>query len=207
MSAVHVPGGTFIHSAVALVPHTYILVLEGIAVGVAWIANRRRSWQAERATRVFVSAAVGFAAVAAVVVGFGIHSGWQAQRADRGALAAALDLAGASPDARVMSLDAAGFNYVSGRAGVVTPNDPIETIHEVAEAYRIEWLVVERNNAVAALAPVLSGEARPSWIGPPVYTIPGRDGLPRAAIYPICQGELDTRCTVVAERALAEPAG
>ena len=30
VSAVHVPGGTFIHSAVALAPHSYILALEGI---------------------------------------------------------------------------------------------------------------------------------------------------------------------------------
>src|SRR4029453_1714295 len=37
VSAVHVPGGTFIHSAVALAPYAYILALEGIAVLVAWI--------------------------------------------------------------------------------------------------------------------------------------------------------------------------
>jgi hypothetical protein len=203
VSAVHVPGGTFIHSAVALVPHSYILVLEGIAVAVTGIAARRRTWHAGRATRVFSGVAVGFAAVAAVVVGLGIHTGWEAQRADRRALAAALTLAGATPDARVMSLDAAGFDYVSGHGGVVTPNDPIETIHEVATAYRIEWLVVERDNAVAALAPVLNGEARPAWIGPPVYTIPGTDGRPRAAIYPVCQGDRDARCAVVAVAASA----
>ena len=33
VSAVHVPGGTFIHSAVALAPYSYILALEGVAVG------------------------------------------------------------------------------------------------------------------------------------------------------------------------------
>ena len=43
VSAVHVPGGTFIHSAVALAPHAYILALEGVAVAVAWIAARRRA--------------------------------------------------------------------------------------------------------------------------------------------------------------------
>ncbi|MFL5768834.1 MAG: ArnT family glycosyltransferase, partial [Chloroflexota bacterium] len=44
VSAVHVPGGTFIHSAVALAPHAYILALEGIALAVAWIAARRPAW-------------------------------------------------------------------------------------------------------------------------------------------------------------------
>ena len=42
VSAVHVPGGTFIHSAVALAPHAYILALEGLAVAVAWIAGAAR---------------------------------------------------------------------------------------------------------------------------------------------------------------------
>jgi hypothetical protein len=187
VSAVHVPGGTFIHSAVALVPHSYILVLEGIAVAVDWIAARRQAWRPQAATRVFSAAAVGF----------GIHAGWAAQRADRIAIAGALIRAGASPDSRVMSLDAAGFKYVSGHGGVVTPNDPIETIRDVATAYRIEWLVIERDNAVAALAPILGGD-RPAWIGPPVETITDGDGAVRAAVYPICQGERDARCAVVA---------
>ena len=38
VSAIHVPGGTFIHSAVALAPHAYVLAFEGIAIAVAWIA-------------------------------------------------------------------------------------------------------------------------------------------------------------------------
>jgi 4-amino-4-deoxy-L-arabinose transferase-like glycosyltransferase len=198
ISAVHVPGGTFIHSAVALVPHAYILVLEGVAIGVGWIAARRRRWNREAATSVFTGAVVAYAAIAAIVVGLGVHAGWEAQRADRRALAAALDLAGATRDARVMSLDAAGFNYISGHPGVVTPNDPIETIEQVAEAYRIEWLIIERDNAVAALAPVLGGTGRPAWIGAAVYTIDDAKGQPRAALYPVCLSSTDARCSVVA---------
>ena len=56
ISAVHVPGGTFIHSAVALAPHAYILALEGIAIAVAWLAARRRSWDPVAATTVFTGA-------------------------------------------------------------------------------------------------------------------------------------------------------
>ena len=41
VSAVHVPGGTFIHSAVALAPYSYVLALEGVAVVVAWFGRRR----------------------------------------------------------------------------------------------------------------------------------------------------------------------
>ena len=53
VSAVHVPGGTFIHSAIALAPHAYILAVEGIAVAVAWIAARRPRWNRDAATRLF----------------------------------------------------------------------------------------------------------------------------------------------------------
>ena len=44
VSAVHVPGGTFIHSAVALAPYSYILALEGIVIVIGWVAARRPSW-------------------------------------------------------------------------------------------------------------------------------------------------------------------
>ena len=198
VSAVHVPGGTFIHSAVALVPHAYILVLEGVAIGVGWIAARRRAWNRDVATSLFSGAVIAYAGILSIVVGLGVHGGWEAQRADRRALSAALDLAGATPDARVMSLDAAGFNYISGHPGVVTPNDPIDTIQQVAKAYRIEWLIIERDNAVAALAPVLSGTGRPAWIGAPVYSIPDASGMPRAALYPVCLSPSDVRCAIVA---------
>ncbi|HXU85092.1 MAG TPA: glycosyltransferase family 39 protein [Verrucomicrobiae bacterium] len=198
VSAVHVPGGTFIHSAVALVPHTFILILEGIAVAVAWVAARRRAWNRETATRVFVGATVASGAVLAVVVSLAVHSGWAQKRADRTHLADALALV-ADPGARVMSIDASGIEYASGHGGVVSPDDPIDTIRDVATAYRIEWLILERDSIVRALAPVLTGQSRPAWIGAPVFTIPAADGAaPRAVLYPICLSLADARCTVVA---------
>ena len=60
VSAVHVPGGTFIHSAVALAPHGYVLALWGIVFAVGWVGRRRTSWDTGRAARVFVSGAVAF---------------------------------------------------------------------------------------------------------------------------------------------------
>ena len=83
VSAVHVPGGTFIHSAVALAPYSYILALEGIALAVAWVARRRPRWDAAAATRFFVGAAVVFAVAAARrSAPSSVHATWTA-RADR----------------------------------------------------------------------------------------------------------------------------
>ena len=198
VSAVHVPGGTFIHSAVALAPHAYLLALEGIVVAIAWIAARRRAWDRETATKLFVTAAVVLMVVVAVPGALIVHQRWERERTERRAVAAALDLAGAAPDARLMSIDAAGYRYATGHGGVVTPNDPLDTIEQVARAYRIEWLIIERDDAVAALGPVFSGETRPRWIGPRLIGIPGPGGETSAAIYPVCLSPADPRCAVTA---------
>src|SRR5450759_287744 len=91
--AVHVPGGTFIHSAIGLAPHTYVLVMEGIAASVGWVAARRRGWDAEQATRVFSFAAVAFAVVAAAAASLATHATWANRVADHQFAAAALDAA------------------------------------------------------------------------------------------------------------------
>jgi 4-amino-4-deoxy-L-arabinose transferase-like glycosyltransferase len=203
VSAVHVPGGTFIHSAVALVPHASILVLEGIAAAVGWVAVRRRSWDADVATRFFIAAAVGFAAITAIGGTLATHATWDARQDDFRFVAAALDTAGAPVSDRVMSIDAGGTKYWTGHGGVVLVNDPLATIEEVARAYGIRWLVLQRADSVASVAPILDGQARPAWIGAPIATVPAASGpglepLPGGAIdlgvYPICTQAGDPRC-------------
>ncbi len=200
VSAVHVPGGTFIHSAVALAPHSYVLALEGIVVAVGWVARRRSSWNATSASRVFVSGAVVLAVATSAFYGAAVVQGWDSVRELRETIAGRLDSLGVAPDERLMSIDAAGFRYYTGRGGVVTPNDPIDTIREVATAYDIRWLILERRELVRALVPILEGGPRPAWIGPAAVTLdapttdPALALYPAAAIYPICTTPGDTRC-------------
>jgi hypothetical protein len=201
VSAVHVPGGTFIHSAVALVPHAYVLALEGVGAIVAWIAARRPRWNREAATRVFTAAAVAFGVIAAVFGTVTVHARWDEKRDVRLALRDGLVAVGAAPDDRLMTIDAAGFNDVTGHGGVVTTNDPLDTELQIAEAYRASWLILERDEISTSMAAVLEGRQHPSWIGAPVFTIPSADldtRIPRAAIYPICLSPTDQRCAVVA---------
>ena len=61
-----------------------------------------------------------------------------------------------------MSIDAAATRYWTGRPGVVLVNDPLDTIGEVAHAYDIDWLVLDRG-AVDTTTPVLDGD-RPEWV-------------------------------------------
>jgi hypothetical protein len=182
ISAVHVPGGTFIHSAVALAPHSYVLGLEGIAVAVGWVAQRRPSWDVRTATSAFTGAAVVFAVGAGLVGAAFVHQVWSDSRAKFQQVAAALDAAGAPASDRVMSIDAAGTKYWTGHGGVVLVNDPPATIQHVVDAYDIRWLVLDRDESVKPMAPVLDGIARPTWLGDPILAF----GRPLAlAVFPV----------------------
>lgn len=182
VSAVHVPGGTFIHSAIALVPHSYVLALEGIALAVTWAAARRPTWRVSEATHVFLGATVGFAIVAAIGSSLFVHETWAASRSKFQRVGAALDEAGAGVADRVMSIDAAGTKYWTGRGGVVLVNDPPETVEAVAGTYAIDWLVLDREDSVEPMAPILDGGPRPTWLGDPILA----EGDPlRLAVYPV----------------------
>lgn len=189
VSAIHVPGGTFIHSAVALAPHTAVLAVDGIVAAVAWAARRRPTWRPREAERVFLSAAVVWMAILAVVGTMSVHGTWATKRDRMLAVAAALERAGAPRSDRLMSIDAAGYRHYTGRGGIVLPNDPLPVIEAAARAYGIRWLVVEADDAVPAVAPVLLADERPGWIGPAVW----RDGT-RVAVYPVCTEASDERC-------------
>ena len=103
-----VPSGSFIHSSIGLAPYAYILALEGVLAAVGWVAQRRRSWDAEAAGRIFVWATVAFAVLAAIPFGMRAMSGWDAVRQPRIALAAELDRLGVPAADRLLSIDAAG---------------------------------------------------------------------------------------------------
>jgi hypothetical protein len=188
VSAVHVPGGTFIHSAVALAPHAYVLALEGIVIAVAWIGRRRRTWKPDRAARIFVSSAVGFGVLAAVWGSFSVHGSWDVKRQRAQVVAHGLADAGALPDDRVMSIDASGTRYWTGHGGVVLVNDPIDTVESVAQAYDIRWLVLETADGVPATTEILVNGRRPPWVGAAVMDTGD------VAVYPVCTRPEDLRC-------------
>lgn len=194
VSAVHVPGGTFIHSAVALAPHGYVLAMAGVRVAVGWIAARRRTWQAPQATRVFTTAAVGFTIVAAVAGAVAVQAAWGAKRDRMQAVATALDAQAAPMTDRLMSIDASGYRYHTGRGGVVLVNDPLPTIEAVARAYGIRWLILERDDGVPAVAPLLDGDL-PPWVGRPVWSEPPGATEVAAGLYPVCFDPADERCS------------
>jgi hypothetical protein len=190
ISAVHVPGGTFIHSAVALAPAGYVLALEGIVIAAAWAAERRPGWEPTQAARTFIAAGVGFCVLAGLVGSLAVHGSWADKAARMQSVDVALDLAGARQTDRVMATDAAGYRYWTGHPAVVLVNDPLATVQAVGDAYDVRWLILEPSDTVPAVTALLSGGPRPPWLGPPVLE---HDDV---VVFPMCRTTgNDPRCS------------
>ena len=211
VSAVHVPFGTFIHSAVALVPHAYLLVIVGIGGAVAWVGSRRTGWDVPRASRNITTMFVAIVLVAGVGATIVTMRAWESERSTREPILAALDEA-ADPSDVLMSADAGAYHYHGGWPGIVTPEDPLDVIEEAMRRYEVRWLALESEHIVRSLVPVLTGEVRPAWLSEPIAVVDRElietddqatdgvaartpaDDAPRAALYAVCLDASDRRC-------------
>jgi 4-amino-4-deoxy-L-arabinose transferase-like glycosyltransferase len=187
--------GTFLHSAAALVPHSFLLASVGVAASVRWVAARRPAWNGEQAARVFSYGAVAVALLVGAVQTASTVGEWSAVRAVHVQLAQSLSVAPSSE--RVMSASPGALRYLSGHPGLVTPADPLPVIAEVIGAYDVRWLVLERSSVVPALAAVLSGEVDPAWLSPPLTSIADAHGEPVATLYAVCTTPGDSRCAAL----------
>jgi hypothetical protein len=201
--AVLVAHGTFIHSAVALLPHTFLLVIAGVGTVVRWVAARRPTWDVDRASIAFGYAAVLVAMVGAAQQTMSTVGQWSAARAVALHLAAPLSTTPVTD--RVMSVDPGAYYYLTGHPGLVTPSDDLDTIESVARLYDVRWLILERTDIVPALVPVLEDAVRPAWLSSPVLVLPTSSDAATAAtlptfpiagaVYAVCVAPDDTRCT------------
>jgi 4-amino-4-deoxy-L-arabinose transferase-like glycosyltransferase len=203
VSAVHVPYGTFLHSAVALIPHAYLLSLIGLAAVVRWVAVRRTSWDADKATRNFSVMVVGIVMAVSIAATVMTVGSWRQERDSRQTILATL-AAEADQGDIVMSPDAGAYRYQGGWSGIVTPDDPLPVIEEALRLYGVRWLALEREHTVRALLPVLAGEVRPAWLSAPLVVVTPADqseptdadvdDMPAAALFAVCLTPRDERC-------------
>ncbi len=176
--AVHVPYGTFLHSAVAVVPHGYVLAVLG--------------WDVPRATRNFTAIAVVMLWLGGAAATSKAQAGWEADAAVR--RAASTELARlSSPGDRLMSADPGAYRYYAGLGGIVTPTDPLDVAEHAMRGYEVRWLVLERAHIVDAFSRLYLGtDPLPVWLrssanGPLV------DGIPSYRIYAVCFSPDDAR--------------
>jgi hypothetical protein len=192
--AVHVPSGNFIHSAVALVPHAYLLMLAGLGWTVDRVAHHRPAWRPETATRVFAGGAISLVALFGVVSSAQIVGQWRTYLGRLDPIVAELTTLPSSDV--VMSGDPAGIWYLSGHPGIMTPADPLPVVEQAARAYGARWLVLDVSSLVPSLTPVLSGRTRPSWLSRPIVVVrpAAGGGSPTAALFAVCLSAEDARC-------------
>ncbi len=196
--AVHLPYGMALHSGMALAPHAYLLSIVGIGASVRWVAARRPHWDVPRATRNFTVVAVGLVWAIGAVATVLLAGAWQHEANYRTALMAQHSIPATD---RLMSADPGAYWYRWGLTGVATPNDPLPVVEKAAALYDVRWLILEKDQLVPSLRPVLAGTMHPSWLSRPLAVVPaapsdtGPDAtLPQAALYAVCLSPGDPRC-------------
>ena len=137
-------GGLF-HSASALLPTLFAAAGPGLETSLRWAARRFRGWHVRRAWAVFSAALVGIAILVTAVALWraGVFNGeWN--RRDQGCAQAGdwLSAQGASGSV-VMVGNAPGFTWHSGHATVAIPNEPLDTILDVADRYDARYLILD----------------------------------------------------------------
>jgi hypothetical protein len=205
--AIHVPNGMFLHASVALAPTTYWLAMEGLVAVAGWMAARGRDLDAGRLARVLAAGVLAVVVAGSALAADAVSGGWQRSLAQRQQLSAAI-VQLAAPGDRLMSIDSATFEYLTGHGGIVIPNDPLPVIEQAGRAYGVRWLILERDGTVPALAPLLDGAAPPAWLGPPAFVLPGTGGTAgsvAAVIYPVCFNARATGCTPGGAAMVAHP--
>jgi hypothetical protein len=160
-------GGLF-HSTGALLPFFYAAAPIGLDEVIDWIAQRRRSWNAARAKRIFSAAFVAYAVIFSIFVYRGrvIGTDWsdpiwnQSDRVyaaigqwlrDRGEL-----------NPVVMVNNPPGFTYQTGLPSIVVPYGDEADLLRAADQFGARWLVLDANRPepLAALYAAPDSERR-----------------------------------------------
>jgi len=156
--------GGLLHASAAWLPFTLPAAMLGLERGVAWLAGRRRAWDARQASRVF---GVGAALLAVLLSGLvyartvlgGSLSAPLWNRSDEVYVAVGDWLARhAAPEARAMVNNPPSFYYHTGRSSVVVPAEGPERLLEICARYDVRYVVLDRN-IVPALRPLYAGQA------------------------------------------------
>ena len=94
-----------------------------------------------------------------------------------------------------MAADAGAYRFLTGRPGIVTPDNPLPVVEAALRAYDVRWLALESGSIVPALAPLLTGSDRPAWLSAPVAVVPSASAAPSGALFAVCFSAADQRCS------------
>ncbi|MFN8451128.1 MAG: hypothetical protein U0521_21755 [Anaerolineae bacterium] len=134
--------------------------LPGLDDVVDWVARRRRRWNARTAKVVFSGGLV------VVAVGLSAYIGMSGRVAPRDPAIYAELREKLPADARILSDDPPELYYYTGMGGATLPNDPPETLLDVARRYDIDYLLLknDRGSIPTPLQTIL--DAPPDFLEP-----------------------------------------
>ena len=138
-------GGLF-HSGGVLLPFFFAAAGPGLEVILRWAARRLRGWYVQRAWRVFAAGLVALAVLVTVVALWraGVYNGtWNEQDRSYAEIGLWLDEQDAE-QAVVMVGNAPGFTWHTGHLALAIPNEPLDTILDVAGRYGAQYVVLDR---------------------------------------------------------------
>ena len=147
--------GGFFHASSAALPLVYAAGTDGLDAAVRWVARRRRGWRYPQARTVFTAAAVAAAVLLSAYIARQRVPAWE--RADL--LYEDVDqwLADRdAPGAAVMVGNPPAFWHHTQRPAAVLPNGGVETLLQVADRYRMGYVLIEKDHPVK-LADLYSG--------------------------------------------------
>jgi 4-amino-4-deoxy-L-arabinose transferase-like glycosyltransferase len=154
---VHAPMGAYYHSAWAWLPFAIPLAIANALPLLEALGTRVRMLGRPRNVRFLGAAAVAGAVALSLIGSVSLVSLWSRDYARAEAAAGYLADAAGEDDV-VMYVDPPTLHLLTGLLVVPPPFDPPEVIGEVAEAYDVRWVVIER-------APGASTDALGLWDG------------------------------------------
>lgn len=137
-------GGLF-HSGGALLPFLFAAAGPGLEAVLGRAARRLRGWHVRRAWRVFATGLVVLAVLVTALALWraGVYDGaWNEKDRGYGEIGLWLEEQG-EEQAIVMVGNAPGFTWHTGHMALAIPNEPLDTILEVADRYGAHYLVLD----------------------------------------------------------------
>ena len=148
--------GGFFHASSAVLPFLHAVGLQGLAATINQVAQRRQ-WTLQQAQRVFTSAVVVAAGALSVYVLTMRLTNWNRSDEVYGRVDHWLDDHQVPDMARVMLNDPPSFWYHTQRVSLVTPNEDIQRLLQVANRYEADYLLIEEDH-LAPLTALYAGD-------------------------------------------------
>lgn len=170
-----VRGGLF-HSGGALLGFFFATAGPGLEAVLRWAARRFRGWHVKRAWRVFAAGLVGLAVLvtALALSRAGVYTdAWNERDLSYSEIADWLTGQDAG-QAIVMVGNAPGFTWHSGHMAIAIPNEPLDTIFDVAGRYGARYLVLDATRPRTTDRLYEGEEIHPGLLLR--YTVEGGDG-------------------------------